>query len=129
VVKRVLLIDDDKDEHEIFKRALHRYDSAVTFFSAYDGQEGLDFLFREHAHYIFLDINMPGMNGIEVLKFLKKDEVLKHIPVIIYSTSDGRGYKKMALDLGAVNYFTKPNTFQGMHKLFETVFEKIMTIP
>ena len=125
MAKRVLLIDDDQDEHEIFKRALHGYDPAINFFSAYDGQEGLDFLSREHAHYIFLDINMPRINGIEILKLFKKDALLKDIPVIIYSTSDGRGFKKMALDLGAVNYFTKPNTFRGMYKIFETVFEKL----
>jgi CheY-like chemotaxis protein len=125
VAKRVLLIDDDHDEHEIFKRALQGYDPAINFFSAYDGQGGLNLLSNEHVHYIFLDINMPKINGIEVLKLIKKDEVLKNIPVIIYSTSDGRGFKKMALDLGAVNYFTKPTTFRAMYKIFETVFEKL----
>ena len=122
MVKRVLLIDDDKDEHEIFKKELHRYNPAFTFFSAYDGQDGLDFLLKEPINYIFLDINMPVMNGIDLLRLIKKDETLKDIPVIIYSTSDGRGYKKMALDLGATSYFTKPTTIQGMHKIFETVF-------
>jgi len=121
----VLLIDDDQDDHLIFKKALHEYNPAINFFSAYEGQGGLNFLSREYAHYIFLDINMPGINGIEVLKLLKKNQVLKDIPVIIYSTSDGRGFKKMALDLGAVNYFTKPNTYRGMYKIFETVFAKL----
>src|SRR3954471_7056424 len=124
MVKRVLLIDDDKDEHEIFKKELHRYNPSLKFFSAYDGQEGFDFLLKELVHYIFLDINMPVMNGIDLLRLIKKDESLKDIPVIIYSTSDGRGYKKMALDLGAEIYFTKPTTIQGMYKIFETVFEK-----
>jgi CheY-like chemotaxis protein len=121
----VLLIDDDEDDHLIFKRALHEYDPAINFFSAYDGQEGLYFLSIEHTHYIFLDINMPGINGIEVLKLLKKNPVLIDIPVNIYSTSDGRGLKKIALELGAVNYFTKPNTYRGMYKIFETVFAKL----
>ncbi|HEY6978716.1 MAG TPA: response regulator [Chitinophagaceae bacterium] len=124
MVKRVLLIDDDKDEHEIFKKELHRYNPAIDFFSAYDGQDGFDFLLKESVNYIFLDINMPVMNGIDLLRLIKKDEALKDIPVIIYSTSDGRGYKKMALDLGAASYFTKPTTIQGMHKIFETVFEE-----
>jgi DNA-binding response OmpR family regulator len=119
--KRVLLIDDDRDEHEIFKKALHEYDPTINFFSAYDGQEGLDFLSKGHANYIFLDINMPGKNGLDILRLLKKDDTLKDIPVIIYSTSDGRGFKKMSLDLGAENYFTKPTTYRGMQKLFETV--------
>ena len=122
MMKRVLLIDDDKDDHEIFKTELHRYNPTITFFSAYDGQEGFDFLLKETVHYIFLDINMPVLNGIDLLRLIKKDEILRQIPVIMYSTSDGRGYKKMALDLGAAHYFTKPTTIQGMHKLFETVF-------
>jgi CheY-like chemotaxis protein len=124
VEKRVLLIDDDQDEHEIFKSALYGYDPTINFFSAYDGQGGLDFLLKERANYIFLDINMPRINGIEILTLLKKDDALKDIPVIIYSTSDGRGFKKMSLNLGAANYFTKPNTFRGMYKLFETVFRE-----
>ena len=122
MAKRVLLIDDDKDEHEIFKMELHKYDPAIDFLSAYDGQEGFDFLLKEPVNYVFLDINMPVMNGIDLLRLIKRDESLKDIPVIIYSTSDGRGYKKMALDLGAASYFTKPTTIQGMHKIFETVF-------
>jgi len=120
----VLLIDDDRDEHEIFKSALLEYDPTISFFSAYDGQEGLDLLSKEHADYIFLDINMPRVNGIEVLRLLKKNDVLKDIHVIMYSTSDGRGFKKMSLDLGAENYFTKPTTYRGMNKLFETVFQE-----
>ena len=65
---------------------------------------------------------MPVMNGIDALKQIKKDQNLKHIPVIIYSTSDGRAYKKMALNLGASTYFTKPTSIIGLHKMFEQVF-------
>ena len=120
--KIVLLIDDDKDEHEIFQTELFRYDPNIKFLSAYNGREGFELLLKEPVHYVFLDINMPEINGIDALKLIKKEPALKHIPVIIYSTSDGRAYKKMALNLGAVHYFTKPNTIEGMRKLFENVF-------
>src|SRR6266700_6340108 len=112
--KIVLLIDDDKDDHEIFQTELLKYDSNIKFFSAYNGREGFELLLKKPAHYIFLDINMPEMNCIDVLKLIKKEQALKHIPIIIYSTSDGRPFKRIALNLGAVNYFTKPNTIEGM---------------
>jgi CheY-like chemotaxis protein len=117
----VLLIDDDKDDQEIFQKELNKFNSSITFLSAYNGQEGLDLLNKIYADYIFLDINMPVMNGIDALKLIKKDRSLKDIPVIIYSTSDGRAYKKMALDLGAINYFTKPTSINGIQKMFAQV--------
>jgi len=118
----VLLIDDDKDDQEIFQKELKKFNSSIKFLSAYNGQEGLDILNKHSADYIFLDINMPVMNGIDALKLIKKDESLKNIPVIIYSTSDGRAYKKMALDLGASSYFTKPTSIMGLHKMFSQIF-------
>jgi CheY-like chemotaxis protein len=119
--KIVLLIDNDKNDHKIFQTQLCKYDSNIKFISAYNGKEGIELLLKKSIHYIFLNINMPEMNGIYTLKLIKKDSTLKHIPVIIYTASDGRSFKRIALDLGAVNYFTKPNTIKGMRKLFENV--------
>ena len=118
----VILIDDDKDDQEIFQKELQKFDPSIKFLSAYNGEEGLAALSKNSVDYIFLDINMPVMNGIDALKQIKKDQNLKHIPVIIYSTSDGRAYKKMALNLGASTYFTKPTSIIGLHKMFEQVF-------
>lgn len=120
--KTVLLVDDDKDEHEVFQHELHKYDSSIKLFSAYNGKEGFELLEKVSVDFVFLDINMPVMNGIEFLKVMKKNVALKYIPVIIYTASDGRSFKKMALDEGAVSYFTKPNTVEGMRKLFQNVF-------
>jgi len=118
----VILIDDDKDDQEIFQKELQKFDPSIKFLSAYNGEEGLMVLNKNSVDYIFLDINMPVMNGIDALKLIKQDQNLKHIPVIIYSTSDGRAYKKMALNLGAATYFTKPTSIIGLHKMFEQVF-------
>jgi CheY-like chemotaxis protein len=118
----VLMIDDDKDDQEIFQQELHRFNPSIKFLSAYNGEEGLELLQKNPPHYIFLDINMPVMNGIDALKLIKQDESLKNIPVIIFSTSDGRAYKKMALNLGAENYFTKPTALSGLHKMFDQIF-------
>jgi CheY-like chemotaxis protein len=118
----VLMIDDDKDDQEVFEQELRKVVPFVKFLSAYNGEEGLEVLRKNDVDYIFLDINMPVMNGIDALRFIKKDEHLKNIPVIIYSTSDGRAYKKMALNLGAASYFTKPTSINGLHKIFEQVF-------
>ena len=119
----VILIDDDRDDQEIFQKELQKFNSSIKFLSAYNGEEGLEVLHKNSVNYIFLDINMPVMNGIDALKLIKQDQNLKHIPVIIYSTSDGRAYKKMALSLGAATYFTKPTSIFGLHKMFEQVFK------
>jgi len=119
----VILIDDDRDDQEIFQKELQKFNSSIKFLSAYNGEEGLEVLRKNSVDYIFLDINMPVMNGIDALKLIKQDQNLKHIPVIIYSTSDGRAYKKMALSLGAAIYFTKPTSIFGLHKMFEQVFK------
>ena len=120
--KVVLMIDDDKEDQEIFQQELKKFASSIKFLSAYSGEEGLAILNKNSIDYIFLDINMPLMNGIDVLKLIKNDENLKNIPVIIFSTSDGRAYKKMALNLGAALYFTKPTSINGFYKMFEQVF-------
>jgi len=120
--KIVLLIDNDKNGHKIFQTQLFKYDSKIKFISAYTGKEGIELLLKKSIHYIFLDINMSNMNGIDTLKLIKKELALKQMPAIIYSTSNGRAFKRIALNLGAVNYFTKPNTFKGLRKLFENVF-------
>lgn len=120
--KVVLMIDDDKEDQEIFQHELKKFASAIKFLSAYSGEEGIAILNKNRIDYIFLDINMPLMNGIDVLKLIKNDEHLKNIPIIIFSTSDGRAYKKMALNLGAASYFTKPTSINGLYKIFQQVF-------
>src|SRR5215212_1458528 len=87
--KVCFLIDDDVDDQEIFALALNEVNERFQCEVANNGYEGLQQLKKMNClpDYIFLDLNMPKMNGKECLKELKKTERLKAIPVIIYTTS------------------------------------------
>jgi CheY-like chemotaxis protein len=119
-----LLVDDDSDDTELFTEAVEAADSSVLFYSASDGKEALDKLSAKAIlapDLIFLDINMPEMNGWQFLRKLKGDDDLKDIPVIMYSTSSQATDFKNASANGALCFFTKPNSFLHLKKILEVV--------
>jgi CheY-like chemotaxis protein len=75
---------------------------------------------------IFLDLNMPRVNGKQCLKELKKDNSLRHIPVIIYTTSKLDDDKSEMQKLGAAYSITKPRSFSGLYNLISEIFSKEM---
>src|ERR1700742_4342006 len=90
---RFLLIDDDTDDRELFSEALATVDPVIVCDQATDGAEALDRLIKREISepdIIFLDINMPVMNGWQFLTKLKSVEKYRHIPVIVYSTSSNQ---------------------------------------
>jgi CheY-like chemotaxis protein len=122
--KIFLLIDDDKDDRELFVEAVESFDSQITGYMAVDGQQALDLLESLSdglPDIIFLDINMPVMNGWHCLKALKHDERYRHIPVIMYSTSSHQREVDIAIDLGALCFCVKPEKFSTMKHILEIV--------
>lgn len=112
-VTTLLLVDDDPDDQEFFKLALKAVRKEVRFAAVDNGQEALDQLTRRQCtpDLIFLDMNMPMMNGLTFLKKIKEITTLKHIPVIIYSTSNESHEIDTAKSMGAVDYVIKPSRF------------------
>jgi CheY-like chemotaxis protein len=122
--KTFLLVDDDSDDTELFTEAIEAVDASVRFYSASDGREALDKLSAkaiDAPDIIFLDINMPEMNGWQLLNRLKRDQDLKDIPVIMYSTSSQITDIRNASTSGALCFFTKPNSFVHLKKILEVV--------
>jgi CheY-like chemotaxis protein len=122
--KTFLLVDDDRDDTELFTEAIEAVDASVRFYCATDGREALDKLSAKvivAPDLIFLDINMPEMNGWQLLNRLKHDQDLKDIPVIMYSTSSQIKDRKDASASGALCFFTKPNSFVHLKKILEVV--------
>lgn len=112
--KIFLLADDDGDDTSLFCEALEEIDPSIVCYCAKDGKKALEILDNkelEKPQVIFLDINMPGMNGWECLVELKNNELYKQIPVLIYSTSSHQREANIAIDLGALCFFTKPSNF------------------
>lgn len=114
----ILLIDDDEDDRNIFCDALRLIDPAIKAHTATDGQNALDFLKRCETlpDFIFLDLNMPRMDGKQCLKKLKEDKHFETIPVIIYSTSKMEEDVKETMQLGAAHYIKKPVSFDDICK-------------
>lgn len=113
-MKKFLIADDDSDDVELFKEALRNADPSIACYAASNGKEVFEKLNSgEFAHpdIIFLDINMPEMDGWDCLAALKKDEAYKLIPVIMYSTSNEQRDVDTALNLGALCFYTKPTSF------------------
>src|SRR6201989_3510630 len=106
-----LLADDDPDDVEMFREALLIIDPSIVFYHVQDGRGVLDILRDkdiEKPDIIFLDINMPIMNGWECLASLKQYESYRSIPVFIYSTASHIKEVERAIEMGAVCFFTKP---------------------
>lgn len=87
--KLCLLLEDDRDDQELFIDALHAVSPDTGCYAVNDGQEALRVLIEEgfRPDYIFTDINMPRMDGFEFLKILRSIERFRDIPVIVYSSS------------------------------------------
>jgi CheY-like chemotaxis protein len=109
-LKTIMIIDDDDDDRFFFCSAVKKINPSYICQEAQNGQEALEIL-RDTIKlpdFIFLDINMPIMGGKECLAELKKDEKLKHIPVIMYTTSSFQTDIEFTGQLGAADYFVKP---------------------
>ena len=105
----ILLIDDDEDDQFIFLAAIKESVPGYECRISNNGPEGLIALNSSSSkpEIIFLDLNMPRMNGFEFLTILKNDIQFSAIPVIIFSTSDNPADKKRAQELGALKFITK----------------------
>ena len=109
----VFLVDDDIDDQGLFLDALSEIDKDIQLVTAVNGVEALQKLSNELLvpDYIFMDLNMPLMNGIQCLKELKKVATLAKIPVVIYSTSSFSKDLEEAKKAGAFDYIIKPFSF------------------
>jgi CheY-like chemotaxis protein len=126
--KIFFLVDDDSDDRELFKDALHDIDKSIIYHAAINGKQALELLNNSLAtvpDVIFLDINMPEMNGWECLKALKQSRTLKHIPVIMYSTSSQQRERDIAADLGAIYFFPKPEKYTVLLNFLNYVADNI----
>jgi CheY-like chemotaxis protein len=120
----VLLIDDDQDDVELFEEALQHVAPSVSFRCITDEKKELaDFLMQSGAmpDLIFLDINLPSVNGWECLRRIRNEEPLCAVPVIMYTTTSQLSEKESAICSGAVGLITKPNDFRELERLLHSV--------
>ena len=120
--RNILLIDDDGDDHEIFMAALAKVSLDVKCIGYTNASKALHDLEtgKITPDVIFLDLNMPIMNGQQFLVEIKKRLGLCDIPVVIFSTSSHPGTIQLTKELGAMDFITKPNKFDELIHILRT---------
>ncbi|KHJ38305.1 response regulator rcp1 [Pedobacter glucosidilyticus] len=117
----IWIAEDDPDDRLMLKEAFEEfnYTKPLVFFE--DGEKIIESLKKKRIKWkpnlILLDLNMPKINGHEVLAFIKANENTKNIPVIIFTTSKSEEEKKESLKMGARDFITKPYKFKDMLKI------------
>jgi CheY-like chemotaxis protein len=121
LLKKILLVEDNLMDVDLTLSALEEHRLANEIDIARDGVEALDYLYRRgafasreagHPAVILLDIKMPKLNGIEVLRHMKSDPVLKTIPVVMLTSSKEEPDLATSYSLGANAYVVKPVDFE-----------------
>jgi len=127
---QVLLVDDSPGDIRLTREAFRDANSSLVLSVATDGVEAMAFLRREGAHaaaprpdFILLDLNLPRMDGREVLAQIKRDDGLRSIPTVILTTSDSEVDILRSYELNANAYLRKPVTLEAFESLVRSVNE------
>lgn len=135
----VLLVEDNDGDLVLIKEALNEGETEKTLAAVHDGQEAMEWL-QERVeqklplpHIIFIDINLPRMNGHELLQWIKTQEPLRPIPILVLTTSASDQDIRKAYESGAASFLTKPIDLDDFTALFETIetywFSKVSLPP
>ena len=122
----IMIVDDDEDDIELFCDAAKDIDGNIECISASNGEEALTKLNNVKSRlpdYIFLDLNMPRLNGKQCLRQLKSNVKLRDIPVVIYSTSKLPEDIEETAQLGAQHFLTKPNKLHDLRKAIASILD------
>lgn len=123
--KPILLIEDDPGAAIMVRRAFKDLKVTNPLIHLSNGEEGLEYLMNngnKKPCFIFSDWHMPKINGIEFLKAVKVDEVLKKIPIIILTLSDETRHIDESFKIGAAGYMIKPVGFKKLVEMIRTVY-------
>ena len=123
MIRNFFLADDDPDDADMFLEALSDIEPPVEIEHTKNCKGMIDKLNKAARlpEIIFLDINMPEINGWECLALLKADPRLREIPVLLYSTSPAELLGKKALEQGAVAFYEKPSNFKKLEAFLSAV--------
>ena len=127
----MLLVEDDPNDILLIQRAFAKACLVNPLKVVRDGEEALNYLsgsgdFADRGRYplpslILLDLKLPRKSGLEILQWLRQQPVLKHIPVIVLTSSKESSDVSRAYDLGANSYLVKPVGFEGLLELVKSI--------
>ena len=105
--QRILIVEDSPTMRQLLVFALRRLKN-VEIVEAQDGMDGLRKVSSDHFDIALIDINMPVMDGLKLIRLMRSEETLKEIPIVVITTEGANEDRERALDLGANEYLTKP---------------------
>jgi two-component system chemotaxis response regulator CheY len=118
----VLIVDDSSSMRAIIKKIIKVSGFDVgEFLDASDGKEALKVLADEWVDIVLTDINMPNVNGMELMAEMKKDELLRSIPIVMITTQGSEKKMQEAIDLGASGYVKKPFLPEDIKKTLSSI--------
>ena len=114
----ILLVEDNPNDAELTQRALKKTNLGVGLATARDGAEALEYLFsnRPKPKVIFLDLKLPKIDGIEVLRRVRADDRLRSVPVVVLTSSQEERDISQCYKLGVNSYIVKPVEFDKFYK-------------
>ncbi|GAO44513.1 response regulator [Flavihumibacter petaseus] len=122
---KILLVDDDEDDRLLFMDAIQEIDTSITCDETVNGLEALAYLrtASKLPDVIFLDLNMPRMNGYEFLTALQQHDDLSGIPIVIITTSRIRSEQERTKQLGARHFFAKPDDYNRLKRDLQQILQ------
>jgi CheY-like chemotaxis protein len=120
----LLCIDDDPDDIEIFCEAMKQVDPSCVCAVANNGKHALDILRTLKPDMVFLDVNMPVMNGKDTLQGIRANEKLDSVPVCMLSTYINDDEAEVYRELGATECLIKPRSFSAFCQMLQRIFQK-----
>lgn len=134
-IKKIILAEDNQADVELIKMAFKNVNLPLEVHHTYDGQELMEYLRSaslDNVALVLLDLNMPRMGGMEVLKALAKDEELKKVPVVVFTSSTHESDVLECYELGANAYVGKPidvDQFQDVINAIAYFWADINVVP
>ena len=122
----IFYADDDQDDRFFFGEAIEEINHDIDLITADNADLLIEMLKQKPVPplLIFLDLNMPGKNGIEALKEIKSNNSFKDFPVVIFTTSSDRDAIERTRKLGADGFITKPGKFEALKNLISQCIER-----
>ena len=136
----IVMIEDDEGHARLIEKNIRRAGVNNTIVHLKDGTSTVDFLFGEgrparasdqKPYLILLDLNLPDMTGVDILRRVKEDEQLRRMPVIVLTTTDDKAEIERCYDLGCNVYITKPLIYQNFAEAIRQLglFLAVIQIP
>lgn len=123
VPETILYVDDDPEDQEFFVSCLSVSRPDTHCYIAIDGQTALEMVSAIPVpRYIFIDLQLPRMNGIELLKQIKAIPAYSSVPCYILSTSLYEPYERLIMEIGGNGFLRKPASFEEFKIMFDNVF-------